>query len=398
MSRQRTFGAAYVIINTINGHRYVGSTVYYKKRVKDHKNDLLKGKHHSGHLQKAWNKYGAEAFEFKPVIICERDELTRYEQALMDLLKPEYNIFKFAHSARGWTPSEETKQKISKSNLGKKKSPEHCANLSKALKGRKISPEAIEKVAASHRGKKRSPEVGANISKGKTGKKNKKKFSAETIEVRRRITQASWDSGERPRKMPAVARQRMSEAGLRRVARERELGIGRVGAKALREAAKPPEPPGKPPRKEGQSAGDHRKELNVWWRENKLGIYAVDYVPKSRKKRASPSAETRKKISDTLTGRPVSEHVKQRAKAFHTGRKRSPETCAAISKGLTGQKRGRPTPEAIENNRQANLGRVKRPEEIDRMREAALRRDPEVYKKAWATKRLKKAILEVGWL
>jgi len=43
---------------------YYGSTTNFKKRVKDHKYLLHRNKHHSSHLQNAWNKYGEDAFEF----------------------------------------------------------------------------------------------------------------------------------------------------------------------------------------------------------------------------------------------------------------------------------------------------------------------------------------------
>jgi len=54
----------YQIQNTINGKIYIGSTVGYKRRFRDHKRELNKNIHHNIKLQRAWNKYGGECFSF----------------------------------------------------------------------------------------------------------------------------------------------------------------------------------------------------------------------------------------------------------------------------------------------------------------------------------------------
>lgn len=54
----------YKIINTVNGKFYVGSTTNTRERFRTHRNRLRKGKHHTKHLQSAWNKYGETAFIF----------------------------------------------------------------------------------------------------------------------------------------------------------------------------------------------------------------------------------------------------------------------------------------------------------------------------------------------
>lgn len=54
----------YKIINTTNGKFYVGSTTNTQERFRTHRNRLRKGRHHSKHLQAAWNKYGETMFVF----------------------------------------------------------------------------------------------------------------------------------------------------------------------------------------------------------------------------------------------------------------------------------------------------------------------------------------------
>ena len=59
-------GCIYNIINKVNGAIYVGSTIRVnpQKRWWRHTKDLRSNIHHSRHLQRAWNKYGGDKFEF----------------------------------------------------------------------------------------------------------------------------------------------------------------------------------------------------------------------------------------------------------------------------------------------------------------------------------------------
>lgn len=60
-------GYIYKIINVKNGHFYIGSTVEIDKRRDKHFKDLKNGRHHSLHLQRAYNIYGEDSFLFKIV-------------------------------------------------------------------------------------------------------------------------------------------------------------------------------------------------------------------------------------------------------------------------------------------------------------------------------------------
>lgn len=117
------FGLIYEIRNTINNKRYVGSTVSLKTRKSGHFSKLRKGKHHSIILQRAFDKYGENAFFFS--IIEEnipQDYLIEREQYWLDKLKPEYNIAKIAgaRSRFGVIASNETRAKMSASAKKKK--------------------------------------------------------------------------------------------------------------------------------------------------------------------------------------------------------------------------------------------------------------------------------------
>lgn len=148
----------YEIRNLVNGKRYVGSAVNFAHRWGKHQSQLRRGCHHSKHLQASWDKHGKGAFEFRPLIVCARSNLITYEQIAMDYYKPEFNTRVKAESALGvkrspefiervrasraasggWSPSQETRKKISdtlKGRPGRKHSQASIEKLRAALKG-----------------------------------------------------------------------------------------------------------------------------------------------------------------------------------------------------------------------------------------------------------------------
>ena len=113
--------AIYQILNTQNNKRYVGSSVNFDKRIRQHKIDLKRKKHANRHLQDSWNKYGEEAFSFTALeVVTNPEDLLSREQFWIDTSNPEYNIDKVAGSSLGVKRSPETIEKIRKANLGLK--------------------------------------------------------------------------------------------------------------------------------------------------------------------------------------------------------------------------------------------------------------------------------------
>ena len=161
-------GGIYQILNTTNGKHYIGSAVNFKARWRSHRHDLAHNKSGSHILQKAWIKYGEQAFKFQPLITCSQSMLLHYEQQFIDQWKPEYNICKIAGSALGTTRTDAFKIKCSERM---KLMPEVTREkLRKAAtgntyrRGKKSSPETISKLKASRVGLKFSPEGCKNIS------------------------------------------------------------------------------------------------------------------------------------------------------------------------------------------------------------------------------------------
>ena len=81
----------YKIINIKNNKFYIGSTNNLKRRKKDHFSLLKKNKNHCKILQRAYNKYGEEAFTFEVLAYCPKEYLFKLEQWFVDTLKPQYN-------------------------------------------------------------------------------------------------------------------------------------------------------------------------------------------------------------------------------------------------------------------------------------------------------------------
>lgn len=173
----------YAIVNKIDGKKYIGSSWNVGYRWGKHVSLLNKGKHHSRHLQNAWNKYGGENFDFVILATCPRVDLITREQEYLDSCNPEYNICFKAGSRFGVGHTEETKEKLRKANLGKKYSEETKAKHSAALKGRSMpkTAEWIANIVAGRVGWKQSEESKARISAAQKGKplseKNKQGIS-----------------------------------------------------------------------------------------------------------------------------------------------------------------------------------------------------------------------------
>lgn len=134
----------YMIRNKANGKRYIGSAVNIPWRETKHRLHLGRGTHHSRHLQRAWEKYGAEAFEFNVIETCSVSELIVREQAAFDKFRPEYNVCNVAGSCLGVKRDEAFKKKISLLKKGVPKPAEVRAKISASLRGRPAKPVTSE--------------------------------------------------------------------------------------------------------------------------------------------------------------------------------------------------------------------------------------------------------------
>jgi predicted DNA-binding protein YlxM (UPF0122 family) len=108
-------GGVYKIVNKSNNKIYVGSTKDFVKRFKSHKYSLNSSAHSSQKLQRAWDKYGKDAFEFQKILCCDTKNLMYYEQQVLDFYKAAtkgYNICGKAYSREGVPHSKEVVNKM----------------------------------------------------------------------------------------------------------------------------------------------------------------------------------------------------------------------------------------------------------------------------------------------
>jgi group I intron endonuclease len=177
----------YEILNTVTDKRYVGSAQNFIKRWREHLKGLKAGRHHSRHLQSSWDKHGAEAFVFQPILYCEPAELLEYEQLCIDEMNSAYNICRVAGSTRGTVKSTECRQKISEKAKGREWTEEQRVKITAAMTGRKMSEDFCEKLRGNQyaKGSKHTDEWKAANAERMRGQKRPK-----DAEYRRKISEA----------------------------------------------------------------------------------------------------------------------------------------------------------------------------------------------------------------
>ena len=133
----------YAIEHKATGRAYIGSAKDFDSRWRVHRCLLRQGKHHSPHLQAAWNKYSENAFIFKKLLVCSADNLIDYEQRLIDGYRCAdrrhgFNARALAESSLGHKASPETRAKIKAARAKQVFSVETRAIWSKNRTGQKM--------------------------------------------------------------------------------------------------------------------------------------------------------------------------------------------------------------------------------------------------------------------
>ena len=98
----------YSIKNKTLGKEYIGSTSNFPQRKRRHLTELRRNLHTNKKLQNAWNKYGAENFDFSIVEECREEDLNIREQYYINTFKPFYNIRTIADRNAGIKKSRES--------------------------------------------------------------------------------------------------------------------------------------------------------------------------------------------------------------------------------------------------------------------------------------------------
>ena len=203
----------YQIQHVKSGKLYIGSAVNIEARWGGHIRQLCRCVHHSVKLQRAWNKYGSDAFSFSVIeAVEEKENLLSREQFWIDFAnatKSGYNMTPTAGSLLRHKMTTKTKESMSKSATGHVKSPEHRMSLSIVNTGKKMSDEAILKMREAKLGTKRAPhslETRAKMSAQRIGIQ----YSEETLSKMSAAKLGTKQSEETVKKRSDAMKKRMN--------------------------------------------------------------------------------------------------------------------------------------------------------------------------------------------
>lgn len=109
----------YIIMNTANEKCYVGQSDNVDRRIKAHKCALRNGTHYNNYLQRSWDKYGEDSFEFALLEACSKSDLDAREMyyiKLYDAFNNGYNMNIGGSSNRGYRHTDASRQKMRESH------------------------------------------------------------------------------------------------------------------------------------------------------------------------------------------------------------------------------------------------------------------------------------------
>lgn len=211
----------YSIENVVNHKKYIGQSINIKSRWCKHKVDLNNGSHDNDYLQKSWNKYGENNFEFEILEECSEEELNEKERYYIDLYNTMNRDYGYNLKSGGQDKNyvtEYVKNKISESN--KKYYEEH--------------PEARIKSSISAYKQWSNPEIKAKIS----GVNNYMYGKTHTEEARRKISEAQKGHVSKYRNKTPVFCIELNKLFEDSVTACRELGLNTSRAGNIHEVCK----------------------------------------------------------------------------------------------------------------------------------------------------------------
>lgn len=284
----------YAIRNLVNGKFYIGSAVHLQRRRSSHWGALRCGTHKNVKLQRAWRKYGSDAFVFEVLeYVVDVANLIGREQCWIDSQKAVddgYNILPKAGSCLGRKHSAKTIAKMREAAVGRV-IPEHVRALAYArIKGVKQSPEVIAKRVSAIKGYRHSDATKAKISAAHKGKKQ-----AADVVARRAENQ-------RGRTLTSEHRAKLSLAGLghrhtpETIAKMSRAQIGRV-------------------RTAEQRAANAAARLGIHLSED--AKRRIGDANRGKKR----TQESKDKMSAARRGIPLTDGHKAKLKANHKGRR-----------------------------------------------------------------------------
>lgn len=181
----------YQISHVGTGKLYIGSSANMQKRRGEHFSRLRKNRHANQRLQRAFNKYGEEAFEWTVLLLVPSVALlVPTEQSFIDLHNPFYNICRIAGTSLGRRHTDIARHKISTARKGP----------GNGMFCKKHSDEAVQKIADSSMARANTPVTLAALELGR-----------------------GWNKGI---PFSAVTRQKMSDAKPKKPVRKINIATG----------------------------------------------------------------------------------------------------------------------------------------------------------------------------
>lgn len=191
-----------MIRNKINNKKYIGQAKDVDRRWRLHINELRKNTHYNKYLQRAWNKYGEDNFEFIILCECKEEELSKkeiYYIAQFDTFKNGYNLtiggegtrgYKFTDEQLRYRQTEEFRKTMTEIIRKRSSNPEYREKMSKTLKEKYSNPEYREKMCKILEEIRNRPEYRAKRSELSRGKNNPMYGKKHSEETRKKISEA----------------------------------------------------------------------------------------------------------------------------------------------------------------------------------------------------------------
>lgn len=134
----------YMIKNLANNNVYIGQSVDIYGRWGQHRRELKNNSHTNQHLQRAWNKYGPDYFDFVVIERCDKDSLNDMEIYWIKKYDSCNNGYNMTEGGHNTNPSAEVIQKLSESHKGIRKSDETRKKIGEAQRRKVYCPELDE--------------------------------------------------------------------------------------------------------------------------------------------------------------------------------------------------------------------------------------------------------------
>lgn len=134
----------YRYVNLVNGKSYVGKSVDLHHRHLEHMRYLRAGTEPCVKLNRAWQKYGEDNFQYEILCYCNREDLNDMEREYIskfDSFRNGYNCTEGGDGMQGFHHTEESKKRIGDAFRGREISDAQRKLLSDVQKGKTLTAE-----------------------------------------------------------------------------------------------------------------------------------------------------------------------------------------------------------------------------------------------------------------